>query len=106
MLDRFDKFLNRGKKGVALVQKGVCRGCQIALPVGVVNGLIQGISAQVCDNCGRYLYLPEAEAVGFQAGARADTIVVKPKVPTLSTKSMNAAAKTTTRKRAKAKLEA
>ena len=88
VLDRFDKFIVRGKKGVALVQNGVCRGCQIALPIAKVNELINGNGSQVCGNCGRYLSLPEADAALFQAGKRTDTIVVsKPKVPTAGTKT-------------------
>ena len=101
MLDRFDKFLVRGKKGVAVVRNGVCRGCQIALPVGVFNGLIQGELAQICDSCGRYLYLPEAEAADFRAGTRADTIVVKVKVPMLSTKNISSSVKTTRARKTK-----
>lgn len=85
MLGRFDKFLSRGKKGVALVQNSICKGCQIALPVGLVNELINGHGTHVCGNCGRYLSLSETDAALFQAGRRADTIVVaKPIVPTAS----------------------
>ena len=84
LLVRFDRFLSRGKKGVAVVQNGVCKGCQIRVPVGVVNSLIQGIGIQVCDNCGRYLYLEESHAVAFQAGERNDIVkVAKPKAPAL-----------------------
>ena len=89
MLNRFDKFLKRGKKGVALVQNSVCRGCQIALPVGVVTSLIQGLNADVCGNCGRYLYLAEADAIAFQGGLRSDTITVsKAKAPKLAAKTV------------------
>jgi hypothetical protein len=95
MLVRFDKFLGRGKKGVALVQNSICKGCQIAVPPGTVNSLIQGVGAQICGNCGRYLYLAEADAVAFQGGLRSDTIsVTKPKVPTLRAKPARAARKT------------
>lgn len=98
MLVRFDKFLDRGKKGVALVQNSICRGCQIAVPAGIVNSLIQGIGVQVCGNCGRYLYLADADAAAFQSGLRSDTITVtKSKVPSLKTKT----AKTETKSRKK-----
>jgi hypothetical protein len=84
MLSRFDKFLKRGKKGVARVEKSVCKACQIAVPVGTVSRLIQGLGIEVCGNCGCYLYLPDADAVAFQAGLRIDTIVVqKAKPPAL-----------------------
>ena len=95
MLGRFDKFIVRGKKGVALVEKGVCKGCQISLPIGIVNELIQGVHAQVCGSCGRYLYLSETEAQGFQAGVRANAVVVKPKVPGLPSKKRRKAVQTT-----------
>ena len=89
MLVRYDRFIIRGKKGVALVQNSVCRGCQIALPVGVVNELIVGSSPQVCGNCGRYLSLTDADAALFKAGQRSDTIVVKkPAAPGTSTKTV------------------
>lgn len=97
MLNRFDKFLGRGKKGVALVQNGVCKGCQIQVPVGVVNALIQGIGASVCGNCGRYLCLLEADAIAFQNGSRPGTITVsKSKIPTLRTKSIRPSRKSST----------
>jgi predicted nucleic acid-binding Zn-ribbon protein len=95
MLDRFDRFLSRGKKGVALVQNSICRGCQIAVPVGVVNALIQGVGVQVCDNCGRYLYLADTDATAFRAGTRADTITVtKRKAPSLAKKTVRTGRKT------------
>ena len=34
------------------------------LPIGTINTLMQRQDVQLCDNCGRYLYLPETtEAV-------------------------------------------
>lgn len=66
IMQRFDKFLLRGKKGVALVQNGVCKGCQIQLPLNVINSLIVGVDALVCGNCGRYLFLSDEEAVAFR----------------------------------------
>jgi hypothetical protein len=105
VLARFDKFLVRGKRGVALVQNSICKGCQIALTVGRVNELITGTGAQICDNCGRYLSLPEADAILFQAGKRADTIVIsKPKAPTAS--ASKAGGKVSVRKPRRVKLSA
>jgi hypothetical protein len=100
ILARFDRFIGRGKKGVALVENSICKGCQIALPIGVVNGLIHGKTAEVCGNCGRYLYLTEADAAAFQAGRRADTIIVVPKakVPSLATKTVRSIPKASKRK--------
>lgn len=88
MLTRFDKFLDRGKKGIALVQNGVCKGCQIQVPVGTVNTLLQGTGACVCGNCGRYLYMLEADAVAFHDRNKPVAVVPKVKAPSLRTKSI------------------
>lgn len=88
ILDRFDKFILRGKKGVALVQNGVCKGCQIQLPLNVINSLIMGLDALTCGNCGRYLFLSDEEAVAFRDRNVASVIVPKPKVPKLAATSI------------------
>jgi hypothetical protein len=89
VLNRFDKFLQRGKKGVALVQNGVCKGCQIQIPVGTVNALIQGVGTWTCGNCGRYLYLSEQDAITFQDRNKTEPLrVPKAAVPTLSGKTI------------------
>lgn len=80
ILDRFDKFLLRGKKGVALVQNGVCKGCQIQVPLNVINSLVTGLNALTCGNCGRYLYLTDEDAVAFRD--RNTTVIVAPKAKT------------------------
>jgi hypothetical protein len=36
----------------------VCTGCHMRLPIGVVTTLMHGLDIQLCDTCGRYLYLP------------------------------------------------
>lgn len=66
ILERFDKFLLRGKKGVALVQNGVCKGCQIQVPLNVIHSLIIGLEAPTCGNCGRYLLLLDQDAIAFR----------------------------------------
>lgn len=63
VLLRFDRFLMRGKKGVAIVRNGVCSECHIKVAIGVFNALILGADIQACGSCGRYLYLPQ-EAIG------------------------------------------
>ena len=62
-LVNFDRFQMRGKKGVAIVRNGVCTECHLTVPIGVVAALAAGAEIQRCGNCGRYLYLPENEAV-------------------------------------------
>ena len=36
----------------------VCMGCHMRIPTGAVITLMHGTDIQLCDNCGRYLYLP------------------------------------------------
>ena len=58
ILDHYDRSVARGKKGVAVVRNQVCTGCHMRLPIGTINTLMQGTDIQLCDTCGRYLYLP------------------------------------------------
>ena len=59
ILGHYDRLVARGKKGVAVVRDQVCTGCHMRLPIGVVTTLMHGEDIQLCDTCGRYLYLPE-----------------------------------------------
>ena len=61
ILGHYDRLVARGKKGVALVRNQVCAGCHMRLPIGTINTLMQGQDIQLCDTCGRYLVLAEAE---------------------------------------------
>jgi hypothetical protein len=80
VLNQFDRHMGRGKKAVALVQNGVCRGCQIQVPVGVVNVLMLGVGTPVCGNCGRYLCLLEADAASFlDRNKVAPAVTISPK---------------------------
>jgi len=58
ILGHFDRLTCRGKRGVAVVRNQVCTGCHMRLPIGVITTLMRGEDIQVCDSCGRYLYLP------------------------------------------------
>jgi predicted nucleic acid-binding Zn-ribbon protein len=60
ILGHYDRLIARGKKGVAVVRNQVCTGCHMRLPIGTINTLMQGTDVQLCDTCGRYLYLPDA----------------------------------------------
>lgn len=57
ILGHYDRLVARGKKGVALVSNQVCRGCNMRVPIGTVNTLMQAKDIQLCDSCGRYLAL-------------------------------------------------
>ena len=59
ILGHYDRLVARGKKGIAVVRNQVCTGCHMRLPIGTINTLMQGNDIQLCDTCGRYLYLPD-----------------------------------------------
>jgi predicted nucleic acid-binding Zn-ribbon protein len=63
LLIKFDRWLARGRKAVAVVGNGVCSECHIKLAIGVVGALAFGDEIQHCGNCGRFLYLAEDDAV-------------------------------------------
>ncbi len=60
----FDRLRARGKKGVAVIRNGTCNGCYMKVALGVMVTLRNGADIQLCGNCGRYLFLPEDEAIG------------------------------------------
>lgn len=62
ILGHYDRLVARGKKGVAIVRDQVCTGCHMRLPLAVVMTLMREKDIQLCDSCGRYLYLREAAA--------------------------------------------
>jgi len=59
ILGHYDRLFARGKKGLAAVRNQVCTGCHMRLPIGTINTLMHGRDIQLCDTCGRYLYLPD-----------------------------------------------
>jgi C4-type zinc ribbon protein len=65
LLDYFDRLIVRGKKGVAVVRNGVCSECHLRIPSGTLASLAYTAEIHICDNCGRYLYLPENEPLGL-----------------------------------------
>jgi hypothetical protein len=86
ILVHYDRLRVRGKKGVALVRNQVCAGCHMHVPIGQITVLMRGEDIQLCESCGRYLYLPNpAEA---EAEAAASVEAAKP-----ATKEVKAAAK-------------
>jgi hypothetical protein len=63
VLGHYDRLVARGKKGVAIVRNHTCTGCYMRQPIGKITTLMRGEDIQLCDSCGRYLYLPsEAES--------------------------------------------
>jgi predicted nucleic acid-binding Zn-ribbon protein len=74
ILDHYDRLRARGKKGLAAVRNQVCGSCHMQVPLGVVMALRHGHDIQRCENCGRYLYLPEET----MAVPMAATLAAKP----------------------------
>jgi hypothetical protein len=80
ILGHYDRLVARGKRGLAAVRGQVCSGCHMQVPLGVVNTLKQGQDIQLCESCGRYLYLPpEGEAVETAAASKPARKTRKPK---------------------------
>ena len=78
ILGHYDRLVVRGKKGVAVVRNQVCTGCHMRLPIGTINTLMQGTDIQLCDSCGRYLYLPDPAETKFLEKVEAAKPAPKP----------------------------
>ena len=65
ILCHFDPLLARGKKGVAIARNGVCSECHLRISSGTLASLAFTSEIHICDNCDRYLYLPEDEPLGL-----------------------------------------
>jgi predicted nucleic acid-binding Zn-ribbon protein len=59
ILGHYDRFVARGKKGIAAVHHQTCSACHMSVPLGAILTLQRGDDIQMCENCGRYLYLDE-----------------------------------------------
>jgi predicted nucleic acid-binding Zn-ribbon protein len=59
VLGHYDRLMVRGKKGAAAINHQVCTGCHVQVPRGTVLTLMHGDDIQICESCGRYLYLAE-----------------------------------------------
>src|SRR5215813_2316203 len=70
ILGHYDRLRARDKRGVAQVRNQVCTGCHMRLPIGVIATLMQDRDIQLCDNCGRYLYLDLQAAAQQPAPAK------------------------------------
>lgn len=65
VLGHYDRLMARGKKGIVPVRNQTCTGCHLRLPIAVVMTLVHATDLQLCDSCGRYLYLPEDALAEF-----------------------------------------
>ena len=57
ILGHYDRLVARGKKGVTAIRGENCSSCHIRVPIGAIMTLKRGEDIQLCENCGRYLYL-------------------------------------------------
>ena len=61
ILEHYDRLTARGKTGIAAVRHQVCMGCHMRIPIGAIVTLMHAADIQMCESCGRYLYLPAEE---------------------------------------------
>jgi predicted nucleic acid-binding Zn-ribbon protein len=57
ILNHYDRLAAKGKKGITMVRDQVCTGCHMRVPIGGILALKHGEDLQLCESCGRYLYL-------------------------------------------------
>ena len=74
IIAHYDRLMAKGKKGVTAVRNQVCTGCHMRVPIGVVTTLMHDTDIQICESCGRYLYLSDTP----QATAPAEPAKPKP----------------------------
>src|SRR5664279_4806585 len=78
IIGHYERLRVRGKKGVAVVRNQVCTGCHMHIPIGQINMLMRGEDVQLCESCGRYLYLPDAAEAEFLSHVEAAKPEAKP----------------------------
>jgi predicted nucleic acid-binding Zn-ribbon protein len=78
IISHYDRLRVRGKKGVAVVRNQVCTGCHMHVPIGQITVLMRGEDIQLCESCGRYLYLPDPAETEALALAEAAKLAAKP----------------------------
>ena len=71
ILAHYERLVLRKKKGVSLARNGVCCECHLRIPGGKLVNLAQEGEVHLCDNCGRYLHLPDDELLRMKSPAPA-----------------------------------
>jgi predicted nucleic acid-binding Zn-ribbon protein len=79
LLAHYDRLRAREKKGLAAVRNQVCTGCHMQVPRALEITLMHETDIQVCENCGRYLYLPEEKEPEPEASSSPVTVKVSAK---------------------------
>jgi predicted nucleic acid-binding Zn-ribbon protein len=77
ILGHYDRLRARDKKGIVLVRNQVCTCCHMHQPIGKITVLMRGEDIQLCDSCGRYLFLEE-QVAGAPVEAVAEPPAAKP----------------------------
>ena len=81
IIGHYDRLVAKGKKGVTAVRGQTCTGCHMQVPLAVVMTLKHGTDIQLCENCGRYLYLLDTAQVEAAPPAVSPKRVRKARVP-------------------------
>ena len=79
ILGHYDRLRARDKKGVAIVRNQSCSGCHMRIPIGTITVLMRGEDVQLCESCGRYLYLPDPAENQFLEHLEAAKPAAKPR---------------------------
>jgi len=85
ILGHYDRLRARGKKGIAAVRNQVCTGCHMTVPIGAIMTLKHETDIQLCETCGRYLYLtdePKPEPVAEPSKTKSAAVPRKRKKTT------------------------
>ena len=77
-IGHYERLRIRGKKGIAVVRNQVCTGCHMHVPIGQINMLMRDEDVQLCESCGRYLYLPDPAETAAQALVETAKAAAKP----------------------------
>lgn len=77
ILNHYDRLRARGKKCAAAVRNQTCTGCHMRVTKATVMNLMHGHDIQICENCGRYLYLPQSPEPESKTAKPAKKPVVK-----------------------------
>jgi predicted nucleic acid-binding Zn-ribbon protein len=58
LLDEYDDLCRKkGGRGIAAIRNGLCEGCRVAVPTGMVQQVRRGDTVIRCGNCGRILWM-------------------------------------------------
>jgi hypothetical protein len=79
ILEHYDRFRARGRKGVALVVNQVCTGCHMSVTIAKLTMVMRGGEVQRCESCGRYLCLAAASTPPIAASIPAAKPARKPR---------------------------